>query len=73
MDQKVQHDHTIVRVQRTNVDLFESCAMANLDMLEAFDKELVKEMKEAREDIMEEMHAQHEEEEDSEEEDGLDK
>ena len=43
--------------------------MANLDMLEKFDKQLVQEMKEAREAIMEELHAQYEEEEDSEEED----
>ena len=47
-------------------ELFETCAMANLDLLEKFDKELVQEMKLAREDIMEELHKQYDDEEESE-------
>ena len=47
-------------------ELYETCAMANLDLLEKFDKELVQEMKLAREEIMEELHKQYDEEEESE-------
>ena len=47
-------------------DLYNHCAMANLDVLDAFDKQLMEEMKLVRDDILEEYCMQQEEEEDSE-------